>query len=153
MRLGKLCNKRNNFSGYIASSAQWFAPLVLKQKSNPSQGQELFLAQWLLMLMLMTKRRWQSLRFSLEHLNNSILIMLQESLETSPCVWTRWNITDSGLKPKGTSPNVARDTNPGTVMWVLLVLDYSRVWAQMRHLPPGCVSLALLLYVCKACHV
>lgn len=55
-------------AGYIASSAQWFSLLVLEEKWNPSQGQQLFLAQRLLMLVVMTKRRCQSLRFSPGHL-------------------------------------------------------------------------------------
>lgn len=83
MRLEKLCNKRNNFAGYIASSAQCFVPLILKGKSNPSQGQELFLAQSLLTWVLMTRRRCQSLRFCPGHLNNYILIALRESLKTN----------------------------------------------------------------------
>lgn len=72
----KKCTHR---AGYIASSAQWFSLLILEEQRNPSQGKQLFLAQRLLMPVLMTKRRCQSLRFSPRHL---LYIVLQE---TSSC--------------------------------------------------------------------
>lgn len=75
-----LMKKCTHCAGHITSAAQRFSLLILKEKLNPSQWQELFLAQSLLMLVLMTKRRCQSLRFSPGHLNYYILCCRRQTL-------------------------------------------------------------------------
>lgn len=153
VRLEKLCNEKMYPLCWVHCKLCTVVSLfILKEKSNPSQGQELFLAHRLLMLVLMTKRRCQSLRFSHGHLNYYILCCRKQ---THASVQGGRSQPLSFKTQRWGQSKCCRWYQSRSIVKILPALDPQSLGPHetlSRHLQ-ALLSFAQLLWECKTCHV